>query len=42
MKLKVCVGEFVTTCYFKNVEDDFVWAFAVVYGLNWDYLKRLL
>jgi hypothetical protein len=41
MKLEVCVGEFVTACSFKNVENDFVWAFAGGYGPNQDYLKCL-
>jgi exonuclease III len=41
-KIEVCVGEFVTTCYFKNVEDEFVWAFAGVYGPNLDYIRHLL
>jgi hypothetical protein len=36
------VGEFVAACSFKNVEDDFVWAFTRVYGPNFDYIRRLI
>jgi hypothetical protein len=41
-KLEVSVGEFVIACSFKNVEDDFVWAFMGVYGPNFDYIRCLI
>lgn len=34
--------QIVTACSFRNVEDDFVWAFAGVYGPNLDNVKSLL
>jgi hypothetical protein len=36
------VGEFTVACFFRNIDDNFVWAFAGVYGPNVDYEKRLL
>lgn len=49
-KVETYVGEFVITCSFKNVANDFSWAFAGVYGphnissrrLLWDELASLL
>ena len=41
-KIEVCMGNFVAACSFKNVDDGLVWAFAGVYGLNRDNLRRLL
>jgi hypothetical protein len=45
-----CVGDFIVACFFKNVEDQFTWAFVGVYGPNsnsdrmflWDELVELL
>ncbi|KAG6645351.1 hypothetical protein CIPAW_08G116600 [Carya illinoinensis] len=36
------VGEFSLACSFSNVDDDFVWGFAGVYGPNDDSSKKLL
>lgn len=36
-----CVWDF-TICSFRNVVDNFVWAFAGVYGPNVDLDRRLL
>jgi hypothetical protein len=33
-KVGKCVGEFTLAVSFKNIVDNFVWAFAGVYGLN--------
>jgi hypothetical protein len=33
-KIEECVGEFLVTISFKNVEDQFSWAFPGVYGPN--------
>jgi hypothetical protein len=41
-KLDVYVGEFVVTCSFRSVADDFSWAFAEVYGLKNDIIRRSL
>jgi hypothetical protein len=41
-KIEVCVGDYVAACSFKNVEDEFIWAFAGVYGLNLDIFRRFL
>jgi hypothetical protein len=27
-KIEVCVWEFVVSCSFRNVEDDYIWALA--------------
>lgn len=35
-KIKVCMGGFVVTCFFRNVMADFAWAFVWVYGPNLD------
>lgn len=37
-----CLGEFTIACSFRNVVDNFVWAFVGVYGPNVDYDRRLL
>jgi hypothetical protein len=41
-KLDTEVGECVVACSFKNVLDDFEWAFAGVYGPNGDLDRRYL
>jgi hypothetical protein len=41
-KIKVCMGEFVVTCSFRNVVADFAWAFAWIYGPNLDNVRRSL
>jgi len=41
-KIEVCVGEFSVAVSFKNVVDQFSWAFAGVYGPNTDCDRRLL
>lgn len=41
-KLDVYVGEFVVACSFRSVADDFTWAFAGVYGPNFDFLRSSL
>jgi exonuclease III len=41
-KLDMEVGDCVVACSFKNVMDDFEWAFAGVYGPNGDLDKRRL
>ena len=41
-KLEVCLGSFVATCSFRNVDDGLVWAFVGVYGSNRGNLRRLL
>ncbi len=41
-KIEVYVGEYVVACSFKNIEDDFTWAFVGVYGPNFDSLRRSL
>jgi len=41
-KIDVCVGEFTLVVSFRNVVDCFVWAFASVYGQNFDSDRRLL
>jgi len=33
-KVEERIGEFIVACSFRNVEDGFSWAFAVVYGPN--------
>ena len=35
------MGRFFVSCKFKNVVDDFVWAFIGVYGPNFDRDRRL-
>ena len=41
-KLEVCVGAFVAASTFRNVEDDFIWTFARVYGHNLDNDRSLI
>jgi exonuclease III len=41
-KIEVCLGSYVATCCFRNVEDGKVWAFAGVYGPNRDNLRNRL
>jgi hypothetical protein len=41
-KIDMCLGFYVAACIFRNVKDGLVWAFAWVYGLNRDNLKRRL
>ena len=41
-KLEVCLGSFVASVSFKNVDDGFMWAFAGVYGPNRDIIRRYL
>ena len=40
--VEVCVGEFVEASSFRNVEDNFAWAFAGFYGPNLDNVRRSL
>lgn len=40
--LEECIGEFIVTCSFRNMQDGFQWAFAWVYGHNIDLVRRLL
>ena len=42
VEIKEAVGRFSVTCRFKNVVDQFEWAFIGVYGPNFDRDKRLL
>jgi hypothetical protein len=41
-KIIGCVVEFLVTVSFRNVEDQFAWAFAYVYGPNADGDRRFL
>jgi len=41
-KIEEYVGEFVLACSFRSVADDFSWAFAEVYGLKNDIIRRSL
>jgi len=41
-KLDEYVGEFVVACSFRSVADDFSWAFAGVYGPNFDSFRSSL
>jgi hypothetical protein len=47
-KIEDCVGSFIVACSFRNVEENFVWAFAGVYAPNdgvrryWDELVGLM
>jgi hypothetical protein len=41
-KIEDCVGSFLVVCSFRNVVDNFVWAFARVYGPNDDGVRRYL
>lgn len=35
-------SDYLVSCFFKNVEDGFVWAFVGIYGWNLDSFMRLL
>jgi hypothetical protein len=41
-KVEAYTGEFVAAVFFRNVDDDFVWAFAGDYGPNFDVDRRYL
>ena len=41
-KVEACKGEFVAAVSFRSVHDDFAWAFAGVYGPNFDVDRRSL
>jgi hypothetical protein len=41
-KIEECMDEFSIAVSFKNVEDQFYWAFASVYGPNANCDRRLL
>lgn len=49
-KIDECAGAFSMATSFRNVEDNFEWAFAAIYGSNvdsdtrmlWDELTRLI
>ena len=41
-KFEEAVGDFSVSCRFRNVGDDFEWAFTSVYGPNADREKRLM
>jgi hypothetical protein len=41
-KVDKCVGEFTLTVSFKNIADNFAWAFASVYGPNFGCDRRCL
>jgi hypothetical protein len=41
-KIEVYVGEYVVACSFRNIADDFTWAFAGFYGPNIDSCRRSL
>lgn len=41
-KVKECVGEYTVACSFRNVENQFTWAFASVYGPNCDCDRSFL
>ena len=41
-KIEDFVGEYSVACSFKSVEDNFLWAFASLYGPNVDNDRRLL
>jgi exonuclease III len=40
--MEEAVGQYSVSCKFKNVVDQFVWAFTGVYGPNMDNARRLL
>jgi hypothetical protein len=37
-----CVGAYFLACSFRNVDDNFEWAFTDFYGPNADINKRVL
>jgi hypothetical protein len=41
-KMEVCVGRFIIVSSFHCVSDNFVWAFAGVYGSNDGHERKLL
>jgi len=41
-KIDECVGEFYVACSFRNVEDQFAWAFVGFYGPNSNRYRRFL
>ena len=41
-KMDEAVGRFSVSCKFKNVEDQFEWAFTGIYGPNSAHDRRLL
>lgn len=41
-KLEKFIREYTVACSFKSVEDNFLWAFAGVYGLNKNKNRHLL
>lgn len=41
-KVEDCVGNYSMACKFRNVSDQFEWAFASVYGPNSDVSRMLL
>ena len=41
-KINEAVGRFSVSCKFKNVEDQFEWAFTSIYGPNSAHDRRLL
>jgi hypothetical protein len=41
-RMEVEVGDYVTTCSFKNVNDGYEWAFVGVYGPNGDLDRHFL
>lgn len=36
------IKEYIVACSFRIVEDNFIWAFANIYGRNLDSERRLL
>ena len=41
-KVEELVGHFTVSCKFKNVGDQFEWAFTSVYGSNLNKRRRLM
>jgi hypothetical protein len=39
-KMEACVGNFSVACFFRNVIDNYEWAFAGVYGPNDDVERK--
>ncbi|KAG6650389.1 hypothetical protein CIPAW_06G040000 [Carya illinoinensis] len=42
VRMKDFVGHYMVACSFKCVSDNFLWAFAGVYGSNLDTYRRLV
>jgi len=40
-KIKECVGVYYVACSFRNVDENFEWAFTSVYGPNFDSDRRV-